>query len=1509
MTNLQKLYAHPDFASLPFDEQSLLRMEVAVKDLQDNPEFQELDPQQKQLLIERIGFSPPKLEGVDPEVQQMIAQLGEKAAEGDEEALKQASNFVIRRSLYTQSVIANVVDQRIISPLMEKKFGPPEEMDELRNFALVNLPAKQEAQIADYFTYLTSQEEQIAKRTKVWSTVANVGGLIGDMAVMYGVGLGSPTSARMLGKLFTAPIQKAMSVVKSSAKIQSLNLLLNVSHAAAAGIAGVGREVLKDSLNDVIKDPTWQHIRANGKNYFMDYFIGDVIGNIALGVAAPMLKNYIKTFKGYGDVDKLRKALSETDVDGLIKQIMKLQDIDPAQAANMGAGTARNVRAAQSALEVFERINKIDPSDMPDELLGMVAQAHGKGIKKAGDGYEVWDILNPDKVSTRPTRQAAQDWLIEEIQKLTTANLSGSTKRNIFTQGAASSTARVEQTLTKNLDINQLENVDALVRLIAPKNRGRFNQEGIEAFTKAYLHSAPLGQAHLKSIRVVPKNNTFNVMYGDEVVHRITQEMVDGAGEADAVTGLVRALNDVLEKKVGVTPTSKWKLVDPQDYQEVLQRTDLYTPGWIDMVAQEKLGARLKRTEYGPGFAQPRYQLITDRGTITFNNIDEAGHFVLQKSIDEKTLAYLLEQDHGLKLVAKKDGGFQVRGMGNKLFAEAESIEQLIRQHPEYIRKLPSEFGPNATLVSPNKIQLTYTRGVAIGPYSKILEHLDNFKAVYKDDTPFKINSRGGAITVEKIGKNAKRRFDVHLTDINYRTSFNSQKEAVEFFNDGYKRFDELEKIAHLKGHRLMMIGGQYHLIGEGGVSLVASTTEDLLEKMKNLAPIPEWAPELSGLGDELLELAGKPEGNFYNAEPWEVKADGMGLIAAGKGFMSKIERLILPREAHLLKMIEKGGDQRLLQYFREMEGGVKLVNGRRRMLGQALFALADQADLSVDDITKVGRRKIVGNVLELPDIEWEDYFTRHSFTEGEKRFAHKLRDLFGRNGEGGFFTQFGLDPYDFIQNYKPRMKAYYATNLENMSDAKIEKYLGDPFGGNQQIKQHLTPFFEHARVSDVHTLVMEDDPIKFLMQYAEIGNRKLFIGRARANVIDYMKTHSESVTGDMKLAIMNYLADSDGVKTAAEIQLNNGYKIFLSKLGFSVDETTDLISGLQKMSYLSTMGFRAFLPFRNMHQIWTTLAPLVGNKYVKAGLRSVTKDKDGQLFNTLRRKGVITTGLPIFEGQHLGMDQTTLSKALKKGLKWYQNSDDFTRAVAYAAADNRFTEAVDKFRRGVIKSSDQFSDLAGLDFLPPDLKTKALLLADQGKWSQAKELFDSYVVDTTMFLYKKGVNPDSFRGVVGRMFGQFGKYPVFYVDNMRKILKYGKTSDKVAFAATLAGNVALIGAAWRQVGISPRSINPLNTMFFAGGPYYEILQNLIKVPTALSGSYKGRQAAAELFGLGQRDGKVYIDLKKSELGKLLVPGSFQLKAFREAVEEMNKGNYYRSFLAATSAPLTTEGL
>jgi hypothetical protein len=177
------------------------------------------------------------------------------------------------------------------------------------------------------------------------------------------------------------------------------------------------------------------------------------------------------------------------------------------------------------------------------------------------------------------------------------------------------------------------------------------------------------------------------------------------------------------------------------------------------------------------------------------------------------------------------------------------------------------------------------------------------------------------------------------------------------------------------------------------------------------------------------------------------------------------------------------------------------------------------------------------------------------------------------------------------------------------------------------------------------------------------------------------------------------------------------------------------------------------------------------------------------------------------------------------------------------------------------------------------------------------------------MFLYKKGVNPDAFRGVVGRMFGQFGKYPTFYVDNIRKMLKYGKLSDKLAFAATLTGNVALIGAAWKQIGLSSHSINPLNSMLFAGGPYYEILQNLIKVPTALSGSYKGRQAAAELFGLGQRDGKVYIDLKKSELGKMLTPGSFQLSAFKEAIEEMNKGNYYRSFLAATSAPLTTDAL
>jgi hypothetical protein len=204
---------------------------------------------------------------------------------------------------------------------------------------------------------------------------------------------------------------------------------------------------------------------------------------------------------------------------------------------------------------------------------------------------------------------------------------------------------------------------------------------------------------------------------------------------------------------------------------------------------------------------------------------------------------------------------------------------------------------------------------------------------------------------------------------------------------------------------------------------------------------------------------------------------------------------------------------------------------------------------------------------------------------------------------------------------------------------------------------------------------------------------------------------------------------------------------------------------------------------------------------------------------------------------------------------------------------------------------------------MAPDLANQARELVQQGKWTVAKDLFATNFVRETLFPFRSGLTPTMFRGTVGKLFGMMGHYPIYYVENIKRAIKYGSTASKLAFAATFLGNSAILYSALQSVGIDGSTYLPWNPVQFTGGPYYQMLNQGLM---AFGRGYQGRQARAELFGLGSQDGHITWDPGKGNLFKWLVPGSFEMMKWQSAVDLYNSGDSWGagvSIFGATPNP------
>jgi hypothetical protein len=317
-------------------------------------------------------------------------------------------------------------------------------------------------------------------------------------------------------------------------------------------------------------------------------------------------------------------------------------------------------------------------------------------------------------------------------------------------------------------------------------------------------------------------------------------------------------------------------------------------------------------------------------------------------------------------------------------------------------------------------------------------------------------------------------------------------------------------------------------------------------------------------------------------------------------------------------------------------------------------------------------------------------------------------------------------------------------------------------------------------------------------------------------------------------------------------------------------------------------------------------LSPAVGHEWTVGALHRVVKDK-GELFEKARRANIIRAQLPVYGGEVFG-EGGGLSKVVHTALNWYKSSDDFTRVVAYTAGTDRFMDAVKRVEANPKMTFKEFADFAGINRMPPDIKQliyndyqQALAAKAAGnakvsrfRFEVAADRYATQLTRETMFEYTSGNGSMAFRGTMGKLFGMFGTYPLYYVDNIRRSIQYASAAEKAAFAGRWLANTTALYGVFAAAGIRMEAFKPWSPMSFSGGPFYELFNQ------GLAAAAGNEQAFRNLLGI-RADG---WDPTKGELGQWLLPFGFAVKDLRDGVEELSNGNLYRGFLTMTGFSL-----
>jgi hypothetical protein len=299
------------------------------------------------------------------------------------------------------------------------------------------------------------------------------------------------------------------------------------------------------------------------------------------------------------------------------------------------------------------------------------------------------------------------------------------------------------------------------------------------------------------------------------------------------------------------------------------------------------------------------------------------------------------------------------------------------------------------------------------------------------------------------------------------------------------------------------------------------------------------------------------------------------------------------------------------------------------------------------------------------------------------------------------------------------------------------------------------------------------------------------------------------------------YLDELLGIPHTSFRRLNTAVERSMKILGFRGNHRRTaerLVNNMTALAYGASIPFRISLILRNYYQMVQMIPARIGGQWFERGLRQAMT-KEG--FEQAVQAGAVPLGItPVFAStEALGVEvlrgaNLRIRRLFEKGFDWYRKADDIGRAAAYHGQRGRIMHYYDQFAKGNI-TWETFRARSKVNMF--DSNDIAIHMGNQ----LAREAH---------FRYGGANHPAGWGSVPGRLFGQFGTWPVQYKDFLVQAMTRGSIRDRAEFAAYHIGlNMGLVGGG-AAVGVNLWTWASLPSLNYSGGPMADLAIDFLRV-------------------------------------------------------------------------------
>jgi endonuclease YncB( thermonuclease family) len=625
--------------------------------------------------------------------------------------------------------------------------------------------------------------------------------------------------------------------------------------------------------------------------------------------------------------------------------------------------------------------------------------------------------------------------------------------------------------------------------------------------------------------------------------------------------------------------------------------------------------------------------------------------------------------------------------------------------------------------------------------------------------------------------------------------------------------------------------GGPEQLPGPGGKKITGVLAEPMDSGTGSGGGIP---PELNEVGDLLKDIGG------------------------GSGD-ERIPLLELTPDAHeeveALQVIENTRGFKLSDYFRVP---MQLFKEYQAATGIPFYRWWEQIDHGRTQVTRFtnpvfnqihaltrgirpAERQQVGQLFELRYADPAGYAKMHAASSELVQKGEGLLDQTMRN----FLTEMGLDP-------EKELKELPYFRKRNVDIKEMRPYeSGRP---PNPITRKSNAFMEDLPLDE-----REYDFSVTMKRYARAVAHEKFLApqwdEINKTMGELMGVSSDPATEHMIQLFNKHRAEV----VHAQDRLGYGMAVSVKNIGkrlgmdFSLEESQDIISSITGANYFANLAFNLGVTGRNYLQVLQTVYPVMGAKATAHGVRKALEwRKSPSLRKTMAELDIVNTdtmleGLSNIQQVLLESDKmTSLAKPfgkvadlMNKGVAMYQKADDFNKVASYYAQYYHAEKAAQSYLKDgnwgkfLVDSKLEFRDIRIKNPQTGEMmdgplmqRVKGSLAAGQPKTAAHMMALD--FAKESQFMYSRGNVPYAMQSTAGRLLGQYGTWPAWYVEwfGNNMMFRRGSTESNIKNMARWAGvNATLFYGMSEVFGVDFARWTFFAPLSYQGGPLAQVAQ------------------------------------------------------------------------------------